>query len=106
MIIFRKEVINMNRIRKEKETVGLMIKLYCKKKHSSMELCSQCTELLEYAKKKLSNCTYGNEKSYCVKCTTPCYNVDMKLKIKSVMRFSGPRLIIYKPMEFIRHLFE
>lgn len=27
----------------------------------------------------------------------------MKEKIKDVMKFSGPRLIIYKPSEVIRH---
>lgn len=28
----------------------------------------------------------------------------MKEKIKKVMRFSGPRLIIYNPIELIRHM--
>ena len=31
---------------------------------------------------------------------------DMKVKIKDVMKFSGPRLIIYSPMQFIKHIFE
>ena len=30
---------------------------------------------------------------------------DMKMKVKEVMRFSGPRLLIYRPVEFIKHWF-
>ena len=29
--------------------------------------------------------------------------VSMKEKVKEVMKFSGPRLIIYNPLELIRH---
>ncbi|MCR1824451.1 nitrous oxide-stimulated promoter family protein, partial [Terrisporobacter muris] len=27
-------------------------------------------------------------------------------KVKAVMKFSGPRLIIYSPIQFIKHIFE
>ena len=30
----------------------------------------------------------------------------MKAKVKDVMRFSGPRLIIYSPIQFLKHIFE
>ena len=41
----------MSRIKREKETIDLMIKIYCNKNHKSKEdeLCSECKELLEYA---------------------------------------------------------
>ncbi|WP_334302577.1 nitrous oxide-stimulated promoter family protein [Terrisporobacter hibernicus] len=29
----------------------------------------------------------------------------MKAKVKDVMKFSGPRLIIYSPIQFIKHIF-
>ena len=97
-----------NRIEKEKEIVKLMIEIYCHKKHGrkSGELCDDCKELLEYAQKRLTLCKFGNEKSSCSKCPIHCYKKDMKLKIKEVMKFSGCRLIIYKPNEFIRHIFK
>lgn len=94
------------RITKEKEIVELMIKLYCNKKHNSKELCEECTELLGYAHKRLSYCKFGEKKSSCSKCPIHCYKKDMKIKIKEVMKFSGPRLIIYRPFEFIRHIFK
>ena len=28
-----------------------------------------------------------------------------RMKVKEVMRFSGPRLLIYRPVEFIKHWF-
>ncbi len=57
----------LNRIDKEKEIITLMIKLYCKKKHGSLngELCNECRELEEYAYKRLTYCKFGNEKSSC-----------------------------------------
>ena len=93
------------RISKEKEVVELMINLYCDKKHKgSSGRCEECNELLEYAHKRLTYCKFGDEKSSCSKCPIHCYKKDMKARIKEVMKFSGPRLMIYKPFEFVRHM--
>lgn len=97
----------MSRIEKEKKTIELMINIYCNKKHKHKDgLCNECSELLEYANKRLDFCKFGNDKIFCSKCPIHCYKKDMKLKIKEVMKFSGPRLIIYRPIEFMRHIFE
>ena len=82
-----------------------MIEIYCRKKHghNKGELCEECSELLEYAHKRLSYCKFGENKTTCGKCPIHCYKKDMKIKIKEVMRFSGPRLIIYNPVELIKH---
>ena len=95
----------MGRIEREKKTNTLMIEIYCRKKHGNKKgvLCDECKELLEYAHKRLSFCKFGENKSTCSRCPIHCYKRDMKLKVKEVMRFSGPRLIIYNPMELIRH---
>lgn len=96
----------LGRVEKEKRVIELMINIYCRKKHDSKkELCEECQELLEYAHKRLTLCKFGNEKTTCSKCSIHCYKKDMKLKVKEVMRFSGPRLIIYNPIELIRHMF-
>jgi Nitrous oxide-stimulated promoter len=100
----------MARIEKEKTTIELMVNLYCNKKHKtkrySEELCEECSELLEYANKRLSLCKFGENKSSCYKCKIHCYKKDMKEKVKEIMKFSGPRLIIYDPIELIRHAFK
>jgi len=55
--------------------------------------------------KRLSFCKFGDEKTTCQKCPIHCYKKDMKQKVKDVMRFSGPRVLIYSPIEFFRHMF-
>jgi len=94
----------MSKIEREKRTIELMIKIYCNKKHKNKELCEECKELLEYAHKRLSFCKFGEEKTTCGKCPIHCYKKDMKEKVKKVMRFSGPRLLIYNPIELFRHM--
>ena len=42
-----------NRIAREKETVELMIRLYCRKKEKNTVLCPDCEELLRYAHARL-----------------------------------------------------
>lgn len=97
----------MGKIDRENRVIELMINIYCEKKHNhSEELCDECRELLDYAHKRLTFCKFGNEKGTCAKCPIHCYKKDMKLKIREVMKFSGPRLIIYRPIEFLRHIFE
>ena len=90
----------MGRIEKEKKTITLMIDIYCKRKHKHKD------GLCEYAHKRLDFCKFGEEKSFCSKCPIHCYKKDMKAKVKDVMRFSGPRLIIYSPIQFLKHIFE
>ena len=95
----------MGRIDREKKTIKLMIDIYCRKKHGNNkgELCEECAELLEYAHNRLSFCKFGENKSTCSRCPIHCYKKDMKEKVKEVMKFSGPRLIIYNPVELVRH---
>lgn len=97
----------MKRVEKEKETVELMINIYCKKNHNTNEeLCDECRELLKYANKKLDFCKFGDKKSFCSKCNIHCYKKDMREKIKKVMKFSGPRLILYRPLDLIKHILQ
>ena len=95
----------MGRIEREKKTIALMIDIYCQKKHGNKkgELCYECKELLEYAHKRLSFCKFGENKSTCSRCPIHCYKKDMKEKVKDVMKFSGPRLIVHNPIELVRH---
>ncbi|MNI22020.1 hypothetical protein D3C73_755650 [compost metagenome] len=92
------------KIRKEKEIVAKMIRLYCKKKHREKELCEECRNLNEYAMKRLSHCKFGEEKTACAKCPIHCYQPVYRQKIKGVMRFSGPWMLLYHPLESIRHI--
>ncbi|MFW9964252.1 MAG: nitrous oxide-stimulated promoter family protein [Candidatus Sifarchaeia archaeon] len=94
------------KIQKEKETVEKMIRLYCEKKHTrqSGSLCSECQRLLEYSHQRLEQCRYQEGKPTCRKCPVHCYRPKMRDEIRRVMRFSGPRLALRAPIDWIRHM--
>ena len=94
----------MSRIEQEKKTVGVMIRMYCRRKEGNAELCESCRELMAYAIARLDRCPSGERKTSCRKCPIHCYRKDMALKIKEVMRYAGPRMMLYHPMAAIRHL--
>lgn len=94
----------MNRIEEEKQVVELMVRLYCKKYEGNETLCPSCQELLRYAHARLSKCPFGNEKSTCRLCKIHCYKPDMRDKMRRVMRFAGPRMLLYHPWYAIKHV--
>ena len=94
----------MTEIEREKRIVEKMIKLYCRKKEGNRVLCRNCEELREYAFCRLSSCPYGNKKGSCKHCKTHCYKPEMRERIREVMRYAGPRMILYHPIDAIRHL--
>ena len=91
---------------REKETVSLMIQIYCRKKHGSKQLCPECAELDAYARLRSDKCPFMETKTFCSNCKVHCYKKDMREKIRQVMRFSGPRMIFHHPLMAIRHVIE
>ena len=90
----------------EKKVVNKMMAIYCRANHKHVTgLCEECTVLKNYAMKRLENCPFGEKKPTCGSCTVHCYKNDMRLKIKEVMRFSGPRMLVYHPVMAICHLY-
>ncbi|MFV0379603.1 MAG: nitrous oxide-stimulated promoter family protein [Anaerorhabdus sp.] len=89
----------------EKKIVSKMIKIYCSKKHKK-NLCKKCNELQEYAIKRVDNCPFSDTKKFCSTCKIHCYTSDKKQAIKEVMKFSGPRLIIYHPILVFLHFID
>ncbi|MGM9862302.1 MAG: nitrous oxide-stimulated promoter family protein [Muribaculaceae bacterium] len=88
----------------EKRVVEQMIRLYCRKRQGNATLCPDCRQLLDYALGRLDRCSYGNDKPTCRKCPIHCYRTAMKSRIKTVMRWAGPRMILYHPLLAIKHL--
>ena len=90
----------------EKETVTLMISIYCRKKHGGRTLCPECVELNDYARLRSDKCPFMETKTFCSNCQVHCYKPDMREKIREVMRFSGPRMLFHRPVMAIRHVIE
>jgi len=92
---------------REKRTVSLMIRIYCKKKHGTKKgLCPECEALDAYARMRSDKCPFMETKTFCSNCKVHCYKADMREKIRAVMRFSGPRMIFSHPIMAIRHVIE
>lgn len=81
-----------------------MIRLYCTKKEKNKHLCPDCAELLHYAHTRLERCPFGEEKPDCKQCSVHCYKPLLRERMRKVMRFSGPRMLVYAPWEAIKHL--
>ena len=97
----------------EKEMVSDMILLYCQKQHKSLrkssglkktDLCPECAELEAYARMHSDKCPFMETKTFCSNCKVHCYKPDMRERIRTVMRFSGPRMLFVHPVAAIRHV--
>lgn len=94
--------------RKEQRVVEEMIKLYCSKNHPSYKesntMCQECRTLSDYAKQRSKHCPFMEQKTFCANCKVHCYKPEMREQIRKVMRFSGPRIILYHPVMAVWHL--
>lgn len=88
----------MSRIESEKRVVAKMIAIYNRHHQTNAD------ELLTYAHQRLDRCPHGEAKPTCRKCPIHCYRPDMRQLMKEVMRYSGPRMILYSPLDAIRHI--
>ena len=91
--------------RQEQGLTRKMILLYCRKNHKAGSLCADCRELEDYSRQRNERCPHIAEKTFCSNCETQCYKPEMRQKIRTVMRFSGPRIILSHPILVIRHVY-
>lgn len=91
---------------KEQRVVEEMIALYCRKVHKTSpgELCADCRELADYAKLRSEKCPFMEHKTFCANCRVHCYKPQMRERIRQVMRFSGPRMLLYHPLLAVWHV--
>ena len=91
---------------REKQVVALMISLYCRKKHHTLNgrLCPECEALLSYAHLRSDRCPFMETKTFCSNCQVHCYKPEMREKIREVMRFAGPRMLPRHPLMVIDHM--
>jgi Nitrous oxide-stimulated promoter len=96
------------RINRETKTISAMLSLYCKNHHpkNGRGICDNCIEVQEYALKRLQSCPFIENKPTCANCLVHCYNKEMQNKVRQIMRYSGPRLLLFHPILAIRHLLD
>ena len=89
---------------RELKTIEIMVRMYCRNHHGKTPLCPECSELFDYAQRRLERCVFGDAKPNCAKCVVHCYNTDMREKIRVMMRWAGPRMLPRHPILGILHL--
>lgn len=94
----------MNRIEREKQTVCKMIRLYCRHHLKQKAMPGQYQQLADYACQRLDHCQFGEKKKTCKRCPVHCYAPEEREQIRSVMRWMGPRMMVYAPKDALYHV--
>jgi hypothetical protein len=94
------------RRRRELRTIEAMSRMYCRHHHGGPELCAECSELHDYARRRLERCVFGDAKPTCANCTVHCYKPDMRERVRVMMRWAGPRMLLRHPVIAVLHLID
>lgn len=83
-----------------------MVEIYCAGNHGEAlgAPCPECLEFLEYARRRLEKCPYGEGKPVCAKCPIHCYKRTQREQARAIMRYSGPRMLWRHPWLAIMHV--
>ncbi len=93
-----------DRLKRERHTIEVMIGIYCRgHRHTEKALCPDCQNLLTYAMQRIDKCPFRAEKPVCAQCTIHCYKADMRERVRRVMRYAGPRMMLYHPLLALGH---
>lgn len=95
------------RIRREKKTISAMMAIHCRDHHPGHDgLCDGCAALLEYAHRRLDTCPFQDEKPACNLCEVHCYSAVMRERVREVMRYAGPRMLLPHPILSLGHMID
>ena len=99
---------------REMRTISQMIALYCEQNHTAADrthtahcgetVCEECAELDAYAVLRTQRCRKMHVKTSCEQCENHCYRPEEREKIRTIMRYAGPRMLRKHPIAAIRHL--
>jgi hypothetical protein len=93
---------------REQRTLETMMGMYCRAHHApgKSRLCPECLELAAYARRRLERCVFGDEKPTCANCLVHCYRAEMRERVRAMMRWAGPRMLLSHPWLAMRHLID
>jgi hypothetical protein len=84
-----------------------MIEIFCGAvHHREGPPCAECRGLYEHACLKIDRCPHGRVKPVCAACTIHCYSAEQRNRIRTVMRFSGPRMLWRHPVLALLHILD
>ncbi|HZN26819.1 MAG TPA: nitrous oxide-stimulated promoter family protein [Burkholderiales bacterium] len=90
---------------REIATIAAMVRMYCRGHHGNEaeQPCADCASLLAYASRRTERCVFGDAKPTCANCQVHCYTRAMRERVRTVMRWAGPRMMLKHPVLAIRH---
>ena len=96
------------RLAREHRTLRCMAQIYCADHHDAggEPLCTECTQFLDYAGRRLEKCPYGKGKPVCARCPIHCYKRAEREQARAIMRYAGPRMMLRHPWLSLTHLFD
>lgn len=93
---------------REKAMLKCMISVYCRGNHKEEDkckgVCEECQKLQEYAFARTERCPFMETKTFCSACKVHCYSPEMQDRVREVMKYSGPRMLLYHPGMVVRHM--
>ena len=101
---------------REQRVISQMIALYCRERHGRAgapldhraacgeAVCAECAALDDFAQQRTARCPHMATKTSCNRCATHCYPAEMQARIREVMRYAGPRMLLHHPIAALRHL--
>jgi hypothetical protein len=95
------------RLARELATIRAMVGIWCRDRHRTPGygvLCAECRGLMEYATRRLDRCVFGDDKPTCANCKVHCYNAEMRERVRDVMRYAGPRMLLRHPVLALSHI--
>jgi hypothetical protein len=102
--------LDSGRMRREWRTLEAMIALTCRGRgHEGRApgrrgLCHACADLRVYAEQRLMRCPFGEGKPTCNNCQVHCYRPEMRQRVREVMVYAGPRMLVRHPVLALLHL--
>ena len=93
------------RLARELATIRAMVGIHCRDVHRTRAgLCGECQTLMDYATRRVDRCVFGENKPTCAQCKVHCYNTEMRERVRAVMRYAGPRMLLRHPILTIAHM--
>ena len=102
--------LEQGRLRREWRTLDAIIAIACRGRNHERApggrraLCPACAELRAYAEQRLLRCPFGEGKPTCNNCQVHCYRPEMRQRVREVMIFAGPRMLLHHPVLALLHL--
>jgi hypothetical protein len=95
----------VTRLDSESKTVSVMIGMYCRTHHrGGPRPCPECSALQDYALRRIERCRFAAAKPVCSNCRVHCFQAERRERIRQVMRYAGPRMLLAHPLLALQHL--